>query len=68
MKIENLYIRKILTVTLALCMLISTGAYAEQEHIINAEARVFNPDVIYIQPGDTVKFVNMSSPSTGQAA
>lgn len=31
------------------------------EHIINAQARVFNPDILYIEPGDTVKFVNMTS-------
>jgi len=31
------------------------------EHTINAEARQYNPDVLYIQPGDTVQFVNMTS-------
>ena len=31
------------------------------EHVINAEARVFNPDVLYVQPGDTINFVNMPS-------
>lgn len=31
------------------------------EHKVNAEARVFNPAIIYIAPGDTVKFSNMTS-------
>lgn len=31
------------------------------EHTVNAEARVFNPAIIYIQPGDTVNFTNMTS-------
>jgi pseudoazurin len=31
------------------------------EHVVNAEARVFNPDIIYVQPGDTISFVNMTS-------
>lgn len=29
--------------------------------VINAEARVFNPDIVYIQPGDTVQWTNMTS-------
>ncbi len=33
-------------------------------HTINAEARVFNPDIIYIQPGDTVTWINMTSHNT----
>lgn len=31
------------------------------EHIINAEARVFKPLVIYVQAGDTVQWTNMTS-------
>ena len=34
---------------------------AQQIHVINAEARIFNPDVIYVKPGDNVRFVNMTS-------
>lgn len=44
-------------------MLVVMNTYAE-EHVINAEARVFNPDIIYVQPGDTVKFINMTSHDT----
>ena len=32
-----------------------------QTHTINAEARAFNPDIVYIQPGDTVAWINMTS-------
>lgn len=35
-----------------------------QTHTINAEARVFNPDIIYIQSGDTVQWINMTSHSS----
>ena len=35
-----------------------------QTHIINAEARIFKPDTIYINPGDTVQWVNMTSHNT----
>ena len=31
------------------------------EHKVNAEARIFNPAIIYIAPDDTVKFNNMTS-------
>ena len=34
---------------------------AGQTVVVNAEARVFNPDIIYIQPGDTVQWTNMTS-------
>ncbi len=31
------------------------------DHVINAEARAFKPDIVYIQPNDVVKFINMTS-------
>lgn len=31
------------------------------EVVVNAEARVFNPAIVYIQPGDTVRWENMTS-------
>ena len=37
---------------------------APQTHTINAEARVFNPDIIYIQSGDSVGWTNMTSHNT----
>ncbi len=44
-----------------LFLLGSIQVSAQQIHVINAEARIFNPDVIYVQPGDNVRFVNMTS-------
>ena len=32
-----------------------------EEHIVNAAAREFKPAIVYVQPGDTVKFTNMTS-------
>lgn len=32
-----------------------------EEYTINAQARVFVPDILYIKSGDTVHFVNMTS-------
>ena len=57
-----MYLRRSLFTVLFL--LVSVQASAQQIHVINAEARIFNPDVIYIQPGDNVKFVNMTSHDT----
>jgi pseudoazurin len=34
---------------------------AQETHQVNAEARVFNPDILYIQPGDSVQWQNMTS-------
>ena len=54
-------VNKNLTLVVALISFLGvTNSYAE-EHVINAQARVFNPDIIYVQPGDTVKFINMTS-------
>ena len=35
-----------------------------QTHTINAQARIFKPDTIYINPGDTVRWTNMTSHNT----
>lgn len=42
----------------------TVAAASPRTHVINAEARVFNPDIIYIQPGDTVRWTNMTSHNT----
>ncbi len=52
------------TLAIVLLVLFALPAFAQQIHVINAEARIFNPDVIYIKPGDNVKFVNMTSHDT----
>ena len=35
-----------------------------QTHTINAEARLFRPNTLYINPGDTVGWINMTSHDT----
>jgi pseudoazurin len=47
--------------SLVALLVLQAPAGTAAEHVINAEARIFNPDVIYVQPGDTVSFVNMAS-------
>ena len=45
-------------------LLVSSNSMAAESHTINAEARRFNADIIYIQPGDTVGWINMTSHNT----
>jgi Plastocyanin len=47
-------------ITTSIAILMSNSAYAA-EIVINAEARVFNPDIAYLQPGDTITYTNMTS-------
>lgn len=49
-----------MVITASVAFFASSFALAA-DHTINAEARVFNPDIIYIQPGDTVGWINMTS-------
>ena len=51
---------RLLMITSTLTLFVSNAAIAE-EHVVNAEARIFKPDIIYIQPGDTVRWTNMTS-------
>ena len=50
-----------------LALVLSFMAYAmpnianAEEHVVNAAAREFKPAIVYVQPGDTVKFLNMTS-------
>ncbi len=39
----------------------ASSSGSAQTHTINAEARVFNPEIVYIQLGDTVQWKNMTS-------
>lgn len=41
-----------------------SDASMAEDHVINAQARAFVPDILYIQPGDTVQWVNMTSHDT----
>ena len=60
--IGDMYLKR--SPLIILLLLGSVQVSAQQIHVINAEARIFNPDVIYIQPGDNVRFVNMTSHDT----
>ena len=53
--------RTILTSLLAMIAIVLPNLVNAAEHAVNAEARVFKPAIIYIQPGDTVNFSNMTS-------
>jgi len=44
-------------------MIASVPAQAE-EHIVNAQTRAFAPDILYVQPGDSVQWINMTSHNT----
>jgi len=46
-----------------LAIMASNNALAAEVEV-NAEARAFKPDIVYIQPGDTVSWVNMTSHMT----
>lgn len=51
----------IIKLLLSVLMIAASSSVLAEEHVINAEARVFNPDITYIAPGDTIKFTNMTS-------
>jgi len=52
---------KILKYFTALVGMVFIAPSFAAEHTINAEARVYNPDIIYVAPGDTIGFKNMTS-------
>ena len=52
---------KLLIAGVALLGLTLSSLASAEEHVVNAEARIFKPAIVYIQPGDTVTFNNMTS-------
>ena len=52
---------KLLTLVLGIVSFIMPGLSFAAEVIVNAETRIFKPDIVYIQPGDTVRWTNMTS-------
>jgi len=52
------------TVSESMDSMVEEPAAAAKTHTINAEARIFKPDIIYINPGDTVGWTNMTSHNT----
>ncbi len=58
-------IKKYLAAVIMFSSLISsTAVFAAESHTINAEARRFVADIVYIKPGDTVGWINMTSHNT----
>ncbi|MCZ6802627.1 MAG: plastocyanin/azurin family copper-binding protein [Proteobacteria bacterium] len=53
--------RNILTTFLAVFVFTLPNPVNAADHTVNAQAREYKPAILYIQPGDTVKFVNMTS-------
>ena len=45
----------------AVIAVLSSNIVSAADVTINAEARAFKPDIIYVQPGDTVGWTNMTS-------
>ncbi len=45
-------------------LVVSANSVIAESHTINAEARRFVADIAYIQPGDTVGWINMTSHNT----
>jgi len=54
-------ISSIMFMTLLMTFLKCDLLLAVESHIINAEARRFVSDIVYIQPGDSVAWINMTS-------
>jgi pseudoazurin len=57
-------INKSLALIVMFFSLINSSVVLAESHTVNAEARRFNADIIYIQPGDTVGWINMTSHNT----
>ena len=49
------------SITLAFLSFLMPAISQATDYTVNAEARVFNPDIVYIELGDTVKWNNMTS-------
>ncbi|MEX2524833.1 MAG: plastocyanin/azurin family copper-binding protein [Gammaproteobacteria bacterium] len=58
-----MYKKTILAIIIMFSLTGGMKAFAE-DYVINAQARVFAPAILYIQSGDTVQWVNMTSHNT----
>jgi len=52
---------KVITVVLTVSAILLPYAGFAAEVIVNAQTRIYKPDIVYIQPGDTVQWTNMTS-------
>lgn len=56
MKVTKVFV----VVLTALALLLPYAGFAA-EVVVNAQTRIYAPDIVYIQPGDTVQWANMTS-------
>ena len=54
-------IKKLLALVAVTVAFIMPSLSFAADHQVNAEARVYNPAIVYIQPGDSVHWNNMTS-------
>ena len=59
--VNKMTITRYVGVVLCALVYLLPGIVKAEEHVVNAAAREFKPAIIYVQPGDTVKFTNMTS-------
>jgi len=52
---------KLLTLILGIVSFIMPGLSFAAEFTVNAQTRIYKPDIVYIQSGDTVQWKNMTS-------
>jgi pseudoazurin len=45
-------------------LIVASAPVRAEEYIVNAQTRAFAPDILYVQPGDSVQWVNMTSHNT----
>ena len=60
MKVRNF----LAVVFVVLPFLFPAVSMAQETHLINAQARIFAPDILHINPGDSVQWQNMTSHNT----
>jgi len=60
--------RRLMSSSIGLALAMSGGAAVAAEHVVNAKLTSWDPMVVYVQPGDTVKWENMSGHNTESIA
>jgi plastocyanin len=60
---ENLLMKitKMIAMVLTASALLYPYSSFAAEAVVNAQTRIYKPDIVYIQPGDTVRWTNMTS-------
>ena len=58
--VNKMTITRYVGVVLCTLVYLLPGIVKAEEHVVNAAAREFKPAIIYVQPGDTVKFKSLT--------